>query len=106
MNVLIADARAEIERFITERFHKAYGAQVSHFCAHLLGARDVADVARSNRELAMTRAAAQQILADHDAFRTARNWPMRSGEATWSAPARSIARSGMLATTQLSGSCT
>ena len=39
MNVLIADARAEIERFIAERFRNAYGAQVSHFCAHLLGAR-------------------------------------------------------------------
>ena len=39
MNVLIADARAEIERFIAERFRKAYGAQISHFCAHLLGAR-------------------------------------------------------------------
>jgi hypothetical protein len=37
---LISDARAEIERFIAERFRKAYGAQVSHFCAHLLGARD------------------------------------------------------------------
>jgi hypothetical protein len=42
MNVLIADARAEIERFIAERFLKAYGAQVSHFCAHLLGARSAA----------------------------------------------------------------
>jgi hypothetical protein len=32
--------RAAIERFIAERFRKVYGAQVSHFCAHLLGLRD------------------------------------------------------------------
>jgi len=42
MNVLITDARAELERFIAERFRKTYGAQVSHFCAHLRGARDEA----------------------------------------------------------------
>lgn len=32
--------RPALERFIAERFRKAYGAQVSHFCAHLLGLRD------------------------------------------------------------------
>jgi hypothetical protein len=37
---LVCDARAEIERFIAERFRNAYGAQVSHFCAQLLGLRD------------------------------------------------------------------
>ena len=40
MTVLIPEPRAEIERFIAERFRDAYGARVSHFCAHLLGARD------------------------------------------------------------------
>jgi hypothetical protein len=34
--------RTALERFIAERFRKAYGAQVSHFCAHLLGLRDEA----------------------------------------------------------------
>jgi hypothetical protein len=47
MNVLIADTRAELERFIAERFRKTYGAQVSHFCAHLLGARDEAGALRA-----------------------------------------------------------
>ena len=47
MNVLIADARAELERFIAERFRQTYGAQVSHFCAHLLGSRDEAGVLRA-----------------------------------------------------------
>ena len=42
MSVVIPKVRAEIERFIAERFRQAYGAQVSHFCAHLLGARDAA----------------------------------------------------------------
>lgn len=37
-----ASQRAALERFIAERFRKAYGAQVSHFCAHLLGLRDAA----------------------------------------------------------------
>jgi hypothetical protein len=39
---LTCEARADLERFIAERFRKAYGAQVSHVCAHLLGARDAA----------------------------------------------------------------
>ena len=47
MNDLIADARAELERFIAERFRATYGAQVSHFCAHLLGSRDEAGVLRA-----------------------------------------------------------
>jgi len=34
--------RAALEHFIAERFRKAYGAQVGHFCAHLLGLRDAA----------------------------------------------------------------
>ena len=41
----LADApaqRAALEHFIAERFRKAYGAQVGHFCAHLLGLRDAA----------------------------------------------------------------
>jgi hypothetical protein len=44
MSVTIAlpSQRAEIEAFIAERFRKVYGAQVSHFCAHLLGLRDEA----------------------------------------------------------------
>ena len=37
-----ASQRAALERFIAERFRQAYGAQVSHFCAHLLGLRDAA----------------------------------------------------------------
>jgi hypothetical protein len=40
MTDLIRDARSELEGFIAERFRKVYGAQVSHFCAHLLGWRD------------------------------------------------------------------
>jgi hypothetical protein len=42
MSVTIAapSQRASIEAFIAERFRKVYGAQVSHFCAHLLGLRD------------------------------------------------------------------
>jgi hypothetical protein len=40
MTVVTPEPRAEIERFIAERFRDAYGARVSHFCAHLLGARD------------------------------------------------------------------
>jgi hypothetical protein len=39
MTVLIADPRSELEGFIAERFHAAYGAQVKHFCRHLLGMR-------------------------------------------------------------------
>ena len=37
-----AAQRPALERFIAERFRQAYGAQVSHFCAHLLGLRDAA----------------------------------------------------------------
>jgi hypothetical protein len=37
-----ASQRPALERFIAERFRQAYGAQVSHFCAHLLGLRDAA----------------------------------------------------------------
>jgi hypothetical protein len=42
MSVAIAlpSQRASIEAFIAERFRRVYGAQVSHFCAHLLGFRD------------------------------------------------------------------
>ena len=40
MTILIPDARGELERFIAERFRSAYGANVGHFCAHLLGMRD------------------------------------------------------------------
>ena len=40
MSVLICNTRGELERFIAERFHIAYGAQVKHFCRHLLGTRD------------------------------------------------------------------
>ena len=40
MSFLVADARSEIERFIIERFRAAYGAQVKHFCRHLLGMRN------------------------------------------------------------------
>jgi hypothetical protein len=42
MTILVPDARAraELERFIAERFRSAYGASVGHFCAHLLGMRD------------------------------------------------------------------
>lgn len=32
--------RRALERFIAERFQLAYGARISHFCAHLLGMRD------------------------------------------------------------------
>jgi hypothetical protein len=39
MTILVRDARAELERFIAERFSSAYGAQVRHFCATLLGMR-------------------------------------------------------------------
>jgi len=42
MSVLIVDTRSELERFIAERFRIAYGAQVKHFCTHLLGMRDAA----------------------------------------------------------------
>ena len=35
-----AAQRPALERFIAERFRQAYGAQVSHFCAHLLGLRE------------------------------------------------------------------
>ena len=42
MRVVIPEARADIERFIAERFRDAYGARVVHFCAHLLGTRDAA----------------------------------------------------------------
>lgn len=34
-----AGQRAGIERFIARRFSDAYGARVSHYCAHLLGMR-------------------------------------------------------------------
>jgi hypothetical protein len=34
--------RLSLERFIAERFWLAYGAQVQHFCAHLLGVREEA----------------------------------------------------------------
>jgi hypothetical protein len=46
MSVTIAPPaqRASIEAFIAERFRKVYGAQVSHFCAHLLGLRDAGGV--------------------------------------------------------------
>jgi hypothetical protein len=40
MTVLVRNPRAELERFIAERFRTVYGAHVSHFCAHLLGLRD------------------------------------------------------------------
>ena len=40
MTELIRQPRAELERFIAERFRIAHGAQVSHYCAHLLGLRD------------------------------------------------------------------
>jgi|SRR6185503_6142472 hypothetical protein len=39
MTILVADARAELERFVAERFHAAYGARVKHFCTHLIGMR-------------------------------------------------------------------
>jgi hypothetical protein len=39
MTILIRNARAELERFIAERFRSAYGASVAHFCAQLLGMR-------------------------------------------------------------------
>jgi hypothetical protein len=42
MRVVIPEARADVERFIAERFLHAYGARVVHYCAHLLGARDAA----------------------------------------------------------------
>ncbi len=50
MTIAIPDAglthalsqRPALERFIAERFRDAYGARVSHFCAHLLGWRDAA----------------------------------------------------------------
>lgn len=49
MSVTIAPAsqRASIEAFIAERFRKVYGAQVGHFCAHLLGLRDAAGAWRA-----------------------------------------------------------
>ena len=34
------DQRASLEQFIAERFRMVYGAQVRHYCAHLLGMRD------------------------------------------------------------------
>ena len=40
MMLFLSDARSELERFIAERFRASYGAEVRHFCAHLLGARD------------------------------------------------------------------
>ena len=40
MTILLRNPRAELERLIAERFRKAHGANVSHFCAHLLGLRD------------------------------------------------------------------
>ena len=42
MTILTVDTRAELEHFIAERFRAAYGAQVRHFCRHLLGTRDAA----------------------------------------------------------------
>jgi hypothetical protein len=42
MTILVPGARAELERFIGERFRSAYGATAGHFCAHLLGMRDAA----------------------------------------------------------------
>jgi hypothetical protein len=38
--ITLPSQRASIEAFIADRFHRVYGAQVSHFCAHLLGFRD------------------------------------------------------------------
>ena len=32
--------RASLEQFVAERFRVVYGAQVRHFCVHLLGLRD------------------------------------------------------------------
>jgi hypothetical protein len=40
MTILVCDPRAELERFIAERFRKMHGAHLSHFCANLLGLRD------------------------------------------------------------------
>ena len=40
MTILLGDPRPELERFIAERFRKVHGANVTHFCANLLGLRD------------------------------------------------------------------
>lgn len=40
MTIVVTDIRSELERFIAERFRAAYGAQVRHYCRHLLGMRD------------------------------------------------------------------
>jgi hypothetical protein len=40
MTIVVANTRSELERFIAERFRAAYGAQVRHYCRHLLGMRD------------------------------------------------------------------
>ncbi len=42
-----AAERAALECFIAERFHDAYGAQVSHFCDHLVGMRGPQDLWRA-----------------------------------------------------------
>lgn len=40
MTILVCNPRAELERFIAERFRKMHGAHISHFCENLLGLRD------------------------------------------------------------------
>jgi hypothetical protein len=76
---------------------------------HIFCAFHVTDIAAAERESFVPDIATQDAVpggARHGFFRAASNWPMRAGGATWSAPARSMARSGMLGTTQLAGSWT
>ena len=40
MTVLLGNPRPDLERFIAERFRKVHGANITHFCANLLGLRD------------------------------------------------------------------
>jgi len=47
MTLLVRNPRSELERFIAERFRTVYGANVSHFCAHLLGLRDASGMWRA-----------------------------------------------------------
>jgi hypothetical protein len=47
MTLLARNPRSELERFIAERFRRIHGANVSHFCAHLLGLRDAGGIWRA-----------------------------------------------------------
>ena len=82
---------------------------VARLRAHLFRARHESDVLAAQRVLVRAGEAAEEsveCVRVHDALRAASSAPMRAGAATQSAPARSIARDGMLPTTHVAGSWT